>query len=201
MKNRNNDIYSEFLTIEPFDILRLDKFYNDNKIYFSEKQISDKEKQEKHLIMISEIGKAYSFSAKHIEAIQVLQTAESIYKSIGADNKSDATYNSVIFCLANSNLALKNYYISLNYFKSYMKTDKENNDIELLIQLCKDKIKDQILLLIGAFGFFFLSIKYTIKWFSPENYTQFIQRTGLLGGLLLLTYGIMKSIPKRKNNC
>jgi tetratricopeptide (TPR) repeat protein len=148
--------------------------------------------------MLCEIGNSYSFSGKHHEALQVLKQAEKMFKSIGADNRTNSTYNSIIFCLANSNLAQKKYLSALSLFKAYFPSEKEKTNTKLLIQVCKDKIKGRILILAGSIGASILIIKYSIKWFSPDNYSSFVKGSGWVGAILLIAFGLIPN--KRKNN-
>ena len=197
---QQKDIENEFLTIDPSDNERLATFYNKHFRYFNCKPSLNMDNYEKYLTMICEIGNSFSFSGRHIEAIQILKKAEKIFSTINVDNNSNSKFNSIVFCLANSNLALRNYHKALTYFKRYLPTDKEKNDTDLLIQICKDKIKNNTLVVLGIFGVLILVVKYSVKWFSPDNYSIFFQYSGFLGGILLLTSGILIMNLRKKNN-
>ena len=193
-------IENEFLTIEPSDNERLANFYSKHFKYFNCEPSLNMDSYEKYLTMICEIGNSFSFSGRHKEALKILKKAENIYRTINEDKNSNFIFNSILFCMANSNFALGNYLKAMTYFKIYMPTEKEKNNIDLLIQNCKDKIKNKILNVIGIFGVLIFIITFSVKWFSPDNYSIFFKYGGFISGILLLTYGISGIILRKKNN-
>ncbi|PJC61979.1 MAG: hypothetical protein CO022_06945 [Flavobacteriales bacterium CG_4_9_14_0_2_um_filter_32_27] len=192
------NLFDVFLAIKPLDTNKLDAFYKKNKDDIDKRINTNDASQEKYLTMICEIGNAYSFSERHIEADKILKKANKILKAINRNSTTNILHNSILFCLAYSNFNLRKYFTALSYFKKYKPKETDCASVKTMISICEEKIKAKVLLIMGVIGFCILIVKYSIKWLYPENFYPIIHYIGWIGIILLLIYGFSLKKSKKK---
>lgn len=190
-------IEKEYLNIDPFDKDKICPFYERHKRYFDNNPPIDNSELIVYLRMLTEIGQTFSFSGNHKSALSILEKAISHYETneekLAIDLKKDESYNNAIWNKVYSHFELRQYVKARLAF-----TKMNGNDVlqlddknEALIQICNWKIKNRIAVGLGITGLFLLFTNYSIKWFSPENYSIFLANLGNLGALLLIVFGLI----------
>lgn len=182
-------IESVFLKIEPLNYLALSEFYHVHKTTLWSALESKSYEKEVSLKILMEIICANSFEAKHNEALF-------LYSKIKPYLTATTDTNNLLFCIAQSHFALKNYRLALVYFKKYNPTQSEKKNIDEIVSICNKELTKKILLYISFIGYLLIAIRYITLWFFNNNYNNTISLLGLIGVILLLPYYLFINLKK-----
>ena len=190
-------IEKEYLAIEPLNKNKLFAFYKSHKHYFENDTPKASEQLKKYLWMLSEIGVSYSYSGDHKTALKILDKVIKYYElkqgELSINLNEEKEYNSAIWSKGYSHFDLKQYSKAKQFLKRINEIDnlesKDKN--ELLLKICNWKIYNRIAVGLGTIGLLVIIVNYSIKWFSSDNYTEMNIYFGFLGGLLLISSGIL----------
>lgn len=190
-------IEKDYLTIDPLVKDKLLPFYDRHKGYFDNAPPNDNDELRKYLWMLTEIGVTYSFAKDHKTALPILDKVITLYEKyadrLDINLKEEREYNSAIWNKGYSFFELKQYFKA----RPFLKRMKDDNTHQLddkyatLLKICDWKIKNRIAIGLGLVGLLILVTKYSVKWFSPDNYSDILAHSGFLGGLLLIAFGLI----------
>ncbi|UTW61377.1 hypothetical protein KFE98_15340 [bacterium SCSIO 12741] len=187
----------EYLNITPFDTDQLLPFYEMNKSFFISFQPVHPNELKRYLSMLSEIGQTYSFSGKHKTAIAILNRVINLYETnhnqMDIDLTQEVSYNQACWSKGYSLMEQKQFAKAKPIFKHLQDLEApQNADMyEIILKICNWKIKNRIAVGLGVTGFLILSVKYSVKWIYPENYSEFFVYFGFLGSILIISSGLM----------
>ncbi|MBL4755543.1 MAG: hypothetical protein JKY52_18355 [Flavobacteriales bacterium] len=190
-------IQKDYLNIEPLDKDKIFSFYKSHRNIFENDPPTDDDELRIHLWMLAEIGATYSYAEEHSTAIPILNMALHLYEKnverLAIRLKEEKLYATAIWSQGYSLLGLKRYWKARRYFKRIEDLNTQNhtyNDTALL-QICEWKIKNRIAIILGVVGLIILITKYSVEWFSPDNYVGILVYSGFIGGPLLITASLI----------
>jgi len=188
-------IENEYLNIDPYDKIKLIPFYERHKNYFDTPP-SDINELRKYLWMLAEIGETFSLDHQPKIALPLLDKVINLYEQnherlkIKLDDERE--YNYALLSQGYSLLELKQYYKAKSYLKRFKGSKLDIQfDLETILRICDREMKNRVAIILGVTGLLILIVKYSIKWFSPENYSSLFVHSGFLGGLLLIVSGLL----------
>jgi hypothetical protein len=193
-----NDIEKEYLRIEPLDNIRLEKFYLKYIDYFNGLEKVNADYFQKSIKMYIDVACSYSFADRHSDALRIISRIKP-HLSIDLTSDHNEDVNTLFFCAAQSNLALKNYRQALNNFNKYRPGNKDLESTEQLKQLCKDILLNKSLRIIAIMGLTILVVKYSTKYLFTDFHSTAIDNFGWIGALSILAYSLFTRSTGKKN--
>lgn len=193
------DIEKEYLSLEPLDNETISAFYYKHQSFFDNDPPKENDSLLKTLWMLSEIGTTFSFAEQHNIALPILDRTVSLYRKnalkLKLDLEKEDNYNSAIWNKGYSLFQLGKYLKAKPYLKNYTKIESSENkmDEDLFLKVCENKIKNKILLIVGILGVIILVFSYFIQYILPEYDHPIFSYFGILGGILLMIYGVFYS--------